>query len=851
MGSILRDSASQTGPAGAVAEPADPAPVPLGPASVPAGALTLDPAALRAATPGATLAHHLNAAGAALPSLAVLDTVIDHLRLESRLGGYEAAEAAAERTADVYHLAGRLLGATGEDIALVESATVAWHRAIDALRLGPGDRILASASSYVSSALHLLELRRARGISVEVLPTDDSGGVDLHQLEQALRQPAALVTVAHVPTSSALIEPVAQIGARVAAAGVPLLVDATQSVGQLPVDVGAMHADILVATGRKFLRGPRGTGLLYLDPALRERARPLTPDVRGARWTGDEEYDLLPGARRYETWEASHALRLGLGAALTEALALGVDAISAYVSQLAARLRAGLAELPGVTVVDPPAAGGGIVTFVRDGEEPATTVRTLRAAGLHLVAVPASHGQWDLGRRGLPAVVRASVHVYNDDTEVDALLARLARPTATGVPTPPTPPAVPAPAPALLTGADRRADVIVIGAGVHGRSAAWALAARGVRVIQLDRLPAGHTEGSSHGRTRMIRRAYPSPVWDDLVDRAYTGWRELEQAAGRRLVSTVGGLYARPARTSGTLRGPDCVLVDANQAAGIAPGLVLGADMVAVHDPAAGVIDAAAAMDALTGLGRAAGVHRRDGCRVTGWHPDGAGVRVHTDSGDLLADRLVICAGPWTADLVPEFASRLTTVRIVNIHIGSSTPALLAPPALGPFSVDVPGVGLLYGIPAHGPDAVKVGFDHGPVDDLSRPPGPVTATERAELLSVARRFLPAADGPVTAELACRYTMAPGNRFALGALPAHPQALVAAACSGHGFKFGPAIGAALADLATGTPRPDLEFLAPAAMGVDGVPPGDWAGDRVNPGTPLPNAARTSEPTAHRR
>ncbi|MFV2009941.1 MULTISPECIES: aminotransferase class V-fold PLP-dependent enzyme [unclassified Micromonospora] len=847
---------------GAVAEPADPAPAPL------------DPAALRAVTPGATLAHHLNAAGAALPSLAVLDAVIDHLRLESRLGGYEAAEAAAERTADVYHLAGRLIGATGEDVALVESATVAWHRAIDALRLGPGDRILASASSYVSSALHLLELRRTRGISVEVLPTDDSGGVDLDQLEQALRQPAALVTVAHVPTSSALIEPVAQIGARVAAVGVPLLVDATQSVGQLPVDVGAMRADILVATGRKFLRGPRGTGLLYLDPTLRERARPLTPDVRGARWTGDEEYDLLPGARRYETWEASHALRLGLGAALTEALALGVDAISAYVSGLAARLRAELAELPGVTVVDPPAAGGGIVTFVRDGEEPTTTVRTLRAAGLHLVAVPASHGQWDLGRRGLPAVVRASVHVYNDDTEVDALLARLARPTATGVPTlpsVPTPPSVPAvseaapppsavptattaapgPAPALQTGADRRAEVIVVGAGVHGRSAAWALAARGVRVIQLDRLPAGHTEGSSHGRTRMIRRAYPSPVWDDLVDRAYTGWRQLEQAAGRRLVSTVGGLYARPARTSSTLRGPDCVLVDANQAAGIAPGLVLGADMVAVHDPAAGVIDAAAVMDALAGLGRTAGVHRRDGCRVTGWHPDGAGVRVHTDSGDFLADRLVICAGPWTADLVPEFAGRLTTVRIVNIHIGSSTPALLAPPALGPFSVEVPGVGLLYGIPAYGPDAVKVGFDHGPVDDLSRAPGPVTAAERAELLSVARRFLPAADGPVTAELACRYTMAPGNRFAVGALPAHSQVLIAVACSGHGFKFGPAIGTALADLATGVPRPDLEFLAPEAMGVAGVPPGDWAADRVNPGTPSPIAARTSEPTAHRR
>ncbi|MFV2018875.1 FAD-dependent oxidoreductase [Micromonospora sp. LOL_023] len=821
----------------------------------------LDVVALRAATPGATLAHHLNSAGAALPSLAVLDTVIEHLRLESRLGGYEAAEAAADRSAQVYQLAGELIGAAADDIALVESATVAWHRAIDALRLRPGDRILAAGSSYVSSALHLLELRRTRGIVVEVLPADSSGGVDLTRLEQALRTPAALVTVAHVPTSSALIEPVAQIGALTAAAGVPLLVDATQSVGQLPVDVRQMRAGILVGTGRKFLRGPRGTGLLYLDPALRERARPLTPDVRGARWTGDEEYDLLPGARRYETWEASHALRLGLGTALAEALTLGVDAISTYVDGLAARLRAGLRETAGVTVVDPPAAGGGIVTFVRTGEEPTTTVRTLRAAGLHLVAVPASHGQWDLGRRGLPAVVRASVHVYNDDTEVDALLAQLARsaspvastpamsgpaPTSVQVSVPaqaPAPVQVQAPAPndapvavpALACGA-QRADVIVVGAGVHGRSTAWALAARGARVVQLDRLPAGHTEGSSHGRTRMIRRAYPSPVWNDLVDRAYTAWHELERAAGRRLVTTVGGLYARPARATSTLRGPDCVLVDANQAAGILPGLVLGDDMVAVHDPAAGIIDAAAAMAALAELGAAAGVQRHDGRAVTGWTLEGTGVRVHTDAGDLLADRLVICAGAWTADLVPEFADQLTAVRIVNIHIESSTPALLSPSALGPFSVEVPGVGLLYGIPAYGLDPVKVGFDHGPVDDLSARPGPVTAAERDALLTVARRFLPAADGPVTAEVACRYTMAPGNRFAVGALPAYPQVLVAAACSGHGFKFGPAIGAALADLATGVPRPDLAFLAPSA---------------IIPGTPSRTAARTSEPTAHRR
>ncbi|HEV7965243.1 MAG TPA: aminotransferase class V-fold PLP-dependent enzyme, partial [Actinoplanes sp.] len=388
----------------------------------------LDVAALRRATPGTRYARHFNAAGSALPSAATLGTVIDHLQLESRIGGYEAAEASRDRADRVYELAARLLGAQPTDVALVESATVAWHRAIDALRLGPGDRILASASSYVSSALHLLELRRTHGVTVEVLPVDATGGVDLDALDRALRRPAALVTAAHVPTSSGLIESVAEIGARTTAAGVPLLLDATQSVGQLSVDVGRIGCDLAVATGRKFIRGPRGTGLLYVSPRLRATLRSTHPDVRGAHWIADERYDLEPGARRYETWEAAHALRLGLGTALAEALDLGLPRIHGYVCGLAGRLRTGLAAVPGLRVVDPPAAGGGIVTFVRDGEEPRETVRSLRENGFHLVAVPASHGQWDLGRRGLAAVIRASVHVYNNADEVDALIAELTRP---------------------------------------------------------------------------------------------------------------------------------------------------------------------------------------------------------------------------------------------------------------------------------------------------------------------------------------------------------------------------------------------------------------------------------------
>ncbi|MDQ0365567.1 N-methyl-L-tryptophan oxidase [Catenuloplanes indicus] len=763
----------------------------------------LDPAALRAGTPGMRYARHFNAAGSALPSAAVLETVIEHLRLEATIGGYEAAEVARERHEQVYALAARLVGGTADDIALTESATVAWHAAMDAVPFAPGDRILASASSYVSSAIHLFRLRETYGVIIEVLPCAPDGTVDLEALEKALRAPVRLVTIAHVPTSSGLVEPVAEVAALANAAGVPLLLDAVQSLGQLPVDLAALGVDLAVGTGRKFLRGPRGTGLLYASPRIRELLRPARPDVRGAVWSSPDGYRVKDGARRFETWETAHALRLGLGTALREALDPGVDAIHSYTAGLAGRLKDALATVPGVTLTDPPAAGGAIVTFVVDREEPADTVRRLRAAGVHVTSVPDHHGRWDLGRRGLRSVVRASVHVYNDESDVSALTAALGRSGS---------------APAFVPSGSR-ADVIVVGAGVHGGAASWHLARRGASVIQLERFADGHHQGSSHGHIRMIRRAYPNPVWDELVDHAYLAWSELSEAAGETLLTTTGGLYARPA-ADGTpgLRGPACETVDAARAAQIFPGLRLGDEFTAVYDPAAGVLDAAAAMRALRSLAVAAGADRRTGVRVLGWEPDGDGVTVRTPDGVLRADRLVVAAGPWTGALVPSLRDLLRVVRIVNIHVGASDVARVSAPALGPFSVDVPGVGLLYGLPAFDGAALKIGLDHGPADDPDRPQTPVTAAEAAELLVLARRFLPAADGDVVDSVSCRYTMAPRNRFAVGALPDVPQVLVAAACSGHGFKFGPAIGAALADLALGKQRPDLDFLAPGALGT---------------------------------
>lgn len=843
---------------------------------------TPDVAAERARTPGSATGHHFNAAGAALLADATVDAVIDHLRAESLSGGYEAAKHAAPALDAVYARTARLLGVGPDEVALVESATAGWQRAVSALRLRPGDRVLAARSSYVSCALHLLAAERDLGIHVEVLPNGPDGAVDLAALETALRAgPASLVTAAHVPTSSGLVEPAAEIGALARVHGVPFLLDATQSLGQLPVDMGAIGCDLLIGTGRKFLRAPRGTGLLAVRRPLLERLAPEAPDVRGAHWTAERSWELVPDAKRFELWEAAHALRLGLGAALAALDSLGVDVVAGHLARLATGLRERLAEVPGVHITDPPAAGGAIVTFVVDGLDASEVQRELAERRVHLIAVPAGHGRWDMDPRGLTKVVRASVHVYNDQSDLDALVeavreivrgrgadvrtagrgkvseapATRADVRAAGqgkVSEAPAPRAdvrtagqgkiseAPAPgadvragprtvseAPALQgtaapapRAAPRCHDAIVVGLGVHGSAALHRLAARGLDVLGLEQYASSHELGSSHGATRMIRRAYPHPDWDGLVDTAYQAWAELEEAAKTQLLDITGGLYAAPLDRPDPLRGPGCRQVGPEEAARIFPGLQLPAGFGAVHDPSAGIIDARETLRAQLALAERSGAAVLDRTPVLDWQPDGDEVVVRTaDSRELRTRRLVLCTGPWTATQVPTLAPHLTVTRIVNAYFAADPEGPLGRSGLGSFSVDLP-QGLLYGFPAADGRGLKAGLDSGPAWDPDAPRPPASADELALLAEAVAQVLPGA-GPVTESLTCLYTMTADRRFLVGEVPGVPQVLVASACSGHGFKFGPAIGEALADLVCGTARPDLEFLSPARLLTGGA------------------------------
>jgi selenocysteine lyase/cysteine desulfurase len=398
----------------------------------------IDVAALRAATPGcATGVAYLENAGAGLPSRATLDTIVAHLRREAEIGGYAAAAEASGRIDRLYRLLAQLVDGTADEIALVDSATRAWTTFFGgfAATLRPGDRILTHRVEYASNMIALLQAARQREAVVDVVPSAPTGEIDVDALASMLDDRTRLVTLTHVPSQQGLVNPAEAVGAVTSAVGVPLLLDACQSIGQLDVSVTGIRCDALVATGRKFLRGPRGTGFLWVRAGRFPDLEPVAPDLRGAEWTGPREYELAAGARRFEQWERPYALFLGLANAVEEALALGLPEIEARVTALASRARAGLAAVPGVAVHDEGRRRSAIVTFAVAGHDAASVVARLGERRIRVGEIGVGTGRLDLGDRGLAAVVRAAPHCYTTEDEVDALVdavASLGRPSGSG-----------------------------------------------------------------------------------------------------------------------------------------------------------------------------------------------------------------------------------------------------------------------------------------------------------------------------------------------------------------------------------------------------------------------------------
>ena len=357
-----------------------------------------------------------------LPPQVVVDTVIDHLRCEAEIGGYEAAAAASTRLDAVYESIANLIGATAGDIAVVENATRAWDMAVYGYPFRRGDRVLTARAEYASNVIALLQLQRRHGIEIVLIDDDEHGQVSLDHLEAELAYGASMVALTHAPTNGGLINPAAEVGELCRHHGAFYVLDACQSVGQVPLDVRAIGCDVLTATSRKYLRGPRGAGLLYVGERVLEQCEPPFLDLHAATWTTDSTYEIRPGAKRFENWETNVAAKLGLGAAVDYALALGIENTWPRIQALADRLRSELTALDDVDVHDKGTVRGGIVTFTVNGRTAEEVKNTLADAGINTSVSPPEYARYDLPHRQLPTLVRASVHYYNTDAEIDELL---------------------------------------------------------------------------------------------------------------------------------------------------------------------------------------------------------------------------------------------------------------------------------------------------------------------------------------------------------------------------------------------------------------------------------------------
>ncbi len=389
--------------------------------------MSIDVASVRADTPGCEHVLHFNNAGASLPPAIVLERVKAHLDLEAEIGGYEAADRTADEYERVYAAIARMLGCAVEEIALVESATRAWDAAFYALaeNFQPGDKILTAANEYVSNYIAFLQVARKRGAEIIAVPGDPGGDISLPALEAVIEQHGKrvkLIALTHVPTNGGLVQPAAGVGRIARAHRIPFLLDACQSAGQMPLDVEALGCDMLSATGRKYLRAPRGTGFLYVRQSLLRQLEPIPLDMRSAMWTARDQYEVRKDARRFETWESSVACRLGLGVAVEYAMAIGLDKIAARVAMLAETLREQLARISGVTVRDLPGNGSqprcGIVTFTHEHHAAQTIFERMRDQGINARVTAVGFTRLDMEQRGLTEMVRASVHYYNTEEEI-------------------------------------------------------------------------------------------------------------------------------------------------------------------------------------------------------------------------------------------------------------------------------------------------------------------------------------------------------------------------------------------------------------------------------------------------
>ena len=378
----------------------------------------IDVEKVRDETRGCSNLIHFNNAGASLMPAPVADYLCDFLREEEIKGGYETRSLRNAEIENFYTSVSRLLNANPKEIAFVENATRAWDMVFYALPLGPGDKILTTVSEYGSNLIAYLHRAKQTGAEVVIVPNDNTGQIDVNALEQSIDKKTKLISISHIPTGGGLVNPAHDVGRIAKKHGIPFLLDACQSVGQMHLDVQKIGCDFLSATGRKYLRGPRGTGFLYVQEDWIERLEPPLLDQYAADLIDANAYEIRTDARRFENWERYFAGQAALGQAVDYAMELGLEAIERRVVDLAACLREGLQETGVLELTDQGVKKSGLVTFQHQRLDAEQVKALVSKQNINVSTSSGSGMKLSYLERGLDGLVRASVHYYNTAEEI-------------------------------------------------------------------------------------------------------------------------------------------------------------------------------------------------------------------------------------------------------------------------------------------------------------------------------------------------------------------------------------------------------------------------------------------------
>ncbi|HEY2349071.1 MAG TPA: aminotransferase class V-fold PLP-dependent enzyme [Puia sp.] len=375
----------------------------------------------RTETKGTSEWTHFNNAGASLPPDMVVETVIQYLSEEAGRGGYETEYKYKEQLENVYQLIARLIHAEKNEVAIVENASMAWGLAFNGIKFQQGDEIITSEMEYVTNILGFLNAEQTYGIQIKVIPNDDLGNFSLQALENAITSKTKLIAITQIASTAGTVVPVVEIGKIARRHNILYLVDACQTVGQIPINVKEIGCDILSATGRKYLRGPRGTGFLYVRKEIQDDLKIIFMDGHTAHLINENAFEIRKDARRFELFERNRALTLGLGKAIEYALDIGMGRIWQRVQYLAATMRRQLAEIDGIDIHDHGEQKSGIVTFSVSGIGSSHVKKELAEKKINVSVGLAESTLIYMNRNSLTTVVRASVHYYNTEEEIDAL----------------------------------------------------------------------------------------------------------------------------------------------------------------------------------------------------------------------------------------------------------------------------------------------------------------------------------------------------------------------------------------------------------------------------------------------